>query len=399
MDALPALADASAPAAFVIAAGSTLFLRWVARGSAAPGPARVELHVHLDGSFDNRLLYEEARKNPSTLDARHQEAMRNVGSYEEFERMVTCKGKRSLTAMLGNFDIFIPIVRGNYELLEELAYRFVRSQARQNIIYTEVRYSPQLLCEGGAYEVEGGTDAVDGKPAVEAVTRGLRRGEQEFGVIVNQILCCLSFRPDWAMATVELADEFRSSFPCAVVGIDIAAGEAHFVAEDSNELYTAHKRAFAYARGRGLNITMHAGEVGDGGNVLAAADTFGATRVGHGYRIASSPDLLAKAIEKGIHFEICPTSSFETGGWTGEGADVAAWHLHPFRTLLRAGADCGLNSDDPSVFLTDLAREYRICEEAMGIAAEHLAALSLNAIDAAFCTPAQRKWVRQRLAG
>lgn len=28
--------------------------------------------------------------------------------------------------------------------LEELSYRFVAAQARQNIVYTEVRYSPHL---------------------------------------------------------------------------------------------------------------------------------------------------------------------------------------------------------------------------------------------------------------
>lgn len=47
-------------------------------------------------------------------------------------------------------------------------------------------------------------------------------------VQVNQILCCLTWRPEWAEDIVTLAHERRDNFPCAIVGIDIAAGEEHF---------------------------------------------------------------------------------------------------------------------------------------------------------------------------
>ena len=74
----------------------------------------------------------------------------------------------------------------------------------------------------------GGKECVDPAPVVDAVTRGLRRGEKEFGVFVNQILCCIAWRPDWANDVVELAHKRKADVPCAVVGIDIAAGEEHF---------------------------------------------------------------------------------------------------------------------------------------------------------------------------
>jgi len=38
----------------------------------------------------------------------------------------------------------------------------------------------------------------------------------------------LSCRPDWADDIVRIASERRVDKPCAVVGIDIAAGEDHF---------------------------------------------------------------------------------------------------------------------------------------------------------------------------
>ena len=53
-------------------------------------------------------------------------------------------------------------------------------------------------------------------PLVKAVTRGLRRGEGTYGVVCNQILCCLGFRPDWSKEVVEMADQHRNDAPCQV---------------------------------------------------------------------------------------------------------------------------------------------------------------------------------------
>jgi hypothetical protein len=52
--------------------------------------------------------------------------------------------------------VFLPIVRGQLELLEELAFRFVERQAAQSVVYTEVRYSPHLLAERGCVVLNGG---------------------------------------------------------------------------------------------------------------------------------------------------------------------------------------------------------------------------------------------------
>ena len=41
----------------------------------------------------------------------------------------------------------------------------------------------------------------------------------------------------------------------------------------------------------------------------------GATRIGHGYRIVDDAALMEELKEKGIHLEICPTSSRKTGDW------------------------------------------------------------------------------------
>lgn len=44
-------------------------------------------------------------------------------------------------------------------------------------------------------------------------------------VQVNQILCCINWNPEWADSIISLAEMKRDDYPCAVVGVDIAAGE------------------------------------------------------------------------------------------------------------------------------------------------------------------------------
>jgi hypothetical protein len=61
---------------------------------------------------------------------------------------------------------------------------------------------------------------------VRAVGRGLRRGEQRLGVVLRQILCCLDFAPQWSAECATLLQTVGREG--GLVGIDVAAGEAHF---------------------------------------------------------------------------------------------------------------------------------------------------------------------------
>jgi len=147
---------------------------------------------------------------------------------------------------------------------------------------------------------------------------------------------------------------------------EAAAAEAEVVdappspADLSTDLHGPHVKALAAAKLLGLNVTLHAGEDTDADNVRAAVFDFGAARIGHGYRLVSDPELLRSAVALGVHFECCPTSSLETGGWEGGASPFVDWSSHPLLTLMAAGASVSINSDDPSVFATSLTEELEL---------------------------------------
>jgi hypothetical protein len=125
-------------------------LRALRLGAAGLRP-KVELHVHLDGALDAGVLFAEAKRTLARLpvavtpawDASLALPVRApidaCATVDDFRKLVTCKGKRSLLEMIKCFEVFTPIVRGKPALLEELARRFVHAQFAQNVVYTEAR--------------------------------------------------------------------------------------------------------------------------------------------------------------------------------------------------------------------------------------------------------------------
>ena len=126
-----------------------------------------------------------------------------------------------------------------------------------------------------------------------------------------------------------------------------------FSQENFTHLHKPHLRAFKRAQELGLNVTIHAGEVGHSSYIKRAVEEYGASRIGHGYHIAQNSQLMNDMRQKNIFFEVCPTSSVETGGWDYDNKKGKEWKNHPCISMIQNGMKVGFNSDDP-------AGEYRI---------------------------------------
>jgi adenosine deaminase len=374
------------------------------------GFPKVELHVHLDGSFDPDFLWAYLQKDQDMLAClpvatelpwdpvalKVRELVEKCKTSREFHGLCTCRGYRSLKAMLTCFEIFLPLVRNQYDLIEELAYDFCKRQWEQNVIYTEVRYSPFLLAE--PIKKDDDFEDADEKAAAvfAAITKGLRRGSVKYGITVNQIISAITWRPDWAPKTLDLVVKHQQDFPCATVGIDVAAGEEHFDKESFPDMHQPHYDMIQRARELNIPITIHAGEVpptGPQSNLQVAIDEYGASRIGHGYRVIDDIDMIKKVKDKKVHLEVCPTSSNETGGWmyTGE----KNWKEHPMVGMVNAGLSLSINSDDPGVFHTSLAWQYRVVLAKMGLTHETILQANLDGIEAAFCPSEEKEKLKQ----
>lgn len=174
------------------------------------------------------------------------------------------------------------------------------------------------------------------------------------------------FGAEAAMRVAEIAAEFRDE---GVVSFGIGGDELRGPAE-------LFEGVFAFARRKGLRLTAHAGET-DGPDSIWSALRIGAERIGHGIRAIDDPLLVKHLRDANIPLEICITSNLATGV-------VKKLEDHPVRELFDAGVPITLNTDDPGIFDTTLAREFQIARETFGFSEHELKLIAANAYRYAF---------------
>jgi len=155
-----------------------------------------------------------------------------------------------------------------------------------------------------------------------------------------------------------------------------------------------HGQAIQMAHNAGMPITFHAGESGGAQNVLNAMEVYKATRIGHGYNVLQDPRIYAQARKK-AHFEVCPTSSMETGTFFD-----SDWTTHPMVQFVKDARSDGnypsVNTDDPSVFECSIMDEYKRVLE-MGLTIEDIKNCNLCSVEHAFCDDKLKGIMRKKI--
>uniref|UniRef100_G3MRV0 adenosine deaminase n=1 Tax=Amblyomma maculatum TaxID=34609 RepID=G3MRV0_AMBMU len=328
---------------------------------------RVELHLHLDGSIRLETIWELAHKKHIDLGCSSIAALR--WRLQKVE-------SSSLEDFLSRFAIFMPTVVGDLEAIERISYELCEDQAREGVAYFETRFSPQLM----ASEEKGVTPSL----VVEAVSRGLEKGQREFKVKARSIVTSVWGKNDWTVECLKLCEQHQS---IGVVGIDIAKDEVHTPG------YTAvEAQVFQRAKQLGIPRTAHAGESGAYTTVREAIVDLNCDRVGHGYRIFGDPtgETYRLAREQNIHFEVCPYSSVLTGGCTLD------TRRHSIVRFAEDNVNFSISKDDSTITGSTLDDEYAFLKH-LGLTEAHLVRANINAARSCFLPQGEKEDLLQHL--
>lgn len=320
----------------------------------------IDLHLHLDGAITAEIAKELAKLQEITLPTEDDDALRSMLSVPE-----DCTSLNDFLACFALPDSLMQTAEGLRE-----AVRLVMDDAlSQGVIYAELRFAPQLHTSGGMTQEEAVLAALDG------LKRSALKG--------NLILCCMRGEDtaDANFETLELAKKYLVE-DGGVVAIDLAGAEALFPTKDYRSL-------FVRAKEYGVPFTIHAGEA-DGADSVRTAIGFGASRIGHGVRCYEDAGLVEFVKERGIPFEMCPTSNRQTHA-------VESMDDYPFMDYLEKGIKVTLNTDDPAIEGVTLAGEFRYMEETFGLTAEQEKIMLENAVNAAFTSEDVKSELRKRL--
>lgn len=295
---------------------------------------KIELHVHLEGTVRPATLLEIARRNSQPLPAETVDELEKLYDFTDFSQFI--EAWILTTNCLRTADDFRRVV-----------VEYAAEAASLGAVYLEGIFSPAERAARGVDWAEMFTGYAEG--AVEA--------QERYGVVIR-------FTPEiYRGVDPELAEEAaRQAVRYAdrgVVGFGIGGSETESPA-------APYATAFQIARDGGLPLVPHAGETA-GPESVREILAYDPARLRHGVRAVEDPAVLAEIVDRGLVLDVCLTSNLRT-------KVVSSLAEHPLPRLRAAGVPCTINTDDPAMFKTDLAREYELAESLGVTAADAYAA-------------------------
>lgn len=313
---------------------------------------KIELHRHLEGSFRMDTLLELGKKRGlQELPLNDREAFRQLVQMTPDDTP--------------DFLTFLSKFRADwYSTLEDpkrLAYEAVEDAAGENILYYEMRFSPEHFCRKSGFQIEEAMEAV-----IEGATKAADENNMQVAFLIT--LGREKLTPDEMLEYIDRCLPFKKH---GVVGFDLAGDELNY----PPELFTKVFRGL-FDR-TGLHATIHAGEACGAENVRTSIMDLEAVRIGHGFRSVEDPAVVDLLIEKQAMLEICLTSNLQTG-------TVSNIEKHPFRQLYSKGVAVTLNSDDPQIQQSDLNTDYMIARDTFGFRLEDFLKVNKTSIKSIF---------------
>jgi adenosine deaminase len=373
-----------------------------------------DIHVHLDGSLRLETLIELARDAPNIS--------LPTEDIKELRRTIFKPSYNSLEEYLSGFMYTCGVMQTAANL-ERVSYEFAFDNFTENVRYFEVRFAPQLH---GSIK-ENGMSIID---VLTAVNAGLQRAQNEFNSILRKdrengtritephysygiIVCAMRmFFPGMssyydalfklhphasasdltAMASVNLvqaAKIARDHHNIPVVALDIAG------AEKDNEA-TIHVEAFKLAHQYQFAKTVHAGEGFGPESIWQAIRDLHAERIGHGFHISSSDQVIAKknldsngsgkefctnlikyVSDRRITMEVCLTSNLNT--MPGLTIDK-----HALKGMIEGRLSVTLSTDNKLISDTNMLKELKLAVHTFGLSPKQLKELVITGYKRSF---------------
>ncbi len=306
---------------------------------------KVEHHIHLVGSIRPETLLWVA--DESGLDTKW-DSVEGVKAFFKF---------RDFPHFLKVFGTCMSYITKE-SMFERIAYETLEDQVSQNVMHSEIIFSaPQRMKNAD----------MDFALMMDALNRGINRAAKEFGLTCStRVDLIRDYGADYQMKVLDQIQEH----PDGIVGIEIGGNEHEYPPAQFKAVYDR-------AREMGLRLVAHAGEAAGPESIMDAVNILGAERIGHGFNAKDSPESIGLLKRKGVTVETCPISNVKTGVCS----DIKN---HPVRKFYDSGVSISVNSDDPTMFETDMNNEYMTLHNVHGFTIAELYDISVNSLKTSF---------------
>lgn len=354
---------------------------------------KTDLHLHLDGSLRIPSLIEMAKKNQIKMPSYTEEGLKDLVFKSSYS---------SLAEYLHGFQYTCAVLR-DLENIERVAYELAIDNQKENVVYFEARFAPQLMMD---------TDSgLTFESVMEATNKGFERAKKEYNnspEVKNGdrpefdygiISCAMrKFGPkgyspyyskfykmmeyskemevmkEAALQMAKAAVKIRDEKGIPVVSIDLAGQEDGYPPGKFKDVY-------AYAHKNFMHKTVHAGEAYGAESIFQAITECYADRIGHGYYLFDEDkirdpgvvdrkkylsDLISFVADKRTTIEVCLTSNLQTN------PEIKDIKNHNIKHMLANRMSLSICTDNRLVSNTTVTREFKLAVDNFDIQPKHL---------------------------
>jgi adenosine deaminase len=289
---------------------------------------KAHLHLHFTGSMRHGTLLELAERDGIRLPA---------SLVEDWPPQLVATDEKGWFRFQRLYDVARSVLRTE-EDVRRLVLESAIDDAADGSVWTEIQVDPS----GYAARFGGITAFTD------LVIDAVRDASERAGIGMGLVIAANRTRhPLDARTLARLAAQYAGR---GVLGFGLSNDERR---GDTS----AFGPAFAIAERAGLALVPHGGELRGPAHVTQCLDHLHPNRLGHGVRAAESQAVLDRLASTGVALEVCPTSNVSLGVYS-------TLEEVPVRTLIAAGIDVALGSDDPLLFGSHLAGQYAVLRAA-----------------------------------
>lgn len=311
---------------------------------------KIELHRHLEGTFDINTLYELSIKND--LDT-----PRDKGIFKEY-----CQFPKNHTP---DFLLFLDKFHNNwyrsYDDVHKTVYNSVKKIKSEGLHYIELRFSPEH------FSLQNNFNRID---IIKIILEASQIAAAETDLQIKFIMTFNRSKQS-PESMLELYKKVLEQDFSEIVGVDLAGDETNYPPELFSSFFEEVYKVGIH------KIDIHAGEICDSKQIWTAIDSLHASRIGHGISSYYDKPLQQELIDRNISLCQCLISNYQTNAWADS-------KNHPIGYNFKKGIPVSINSDDPTIQNANLVDDYYKIIEYLGFSFHDLVTINLGTIDASF---------------
>lgn len=342
---------------------------------------KVTLHEHIEGTVTPEMAAKLAQRHHVTLP---DDFVMKEGQYDkkDFPNGRYAYDESDFWAFINTYDSVADMMRTPQDYYD-VTKDYLSKNAAEGGIYAELILSPaHMAMEVNPKTGKSELSAPKYHAMMEAISRAAAEVKDETGLETRFI--ATGVRNMGAENVKQVAEFIRDNPHPLVTGFGIAGNERAGEFDDFAD-------ALAIAKGAGLKLALHAGEI-RGPESIKDAVRLGASRIGHGVSAPQDPAVMKDLAEKNVMVEVCPTSNRILVTELKGDLDN-----HPARKLYDAGIRISLNPDDAGIFGTHTGKEHRISAEKFGFTKAEMLDITLCAIENSFADVKTRKQIKENV--